>query len=247
MEVGQDMTVFVYKDNEQRLVATSERPYITVGEFAYLKVSQVNNIGAFVDWGLRTKELLVPYKNQANRMIEGKSYIVYLYEDEPSELLVATSKINNFLESHVDDELERGQEVQLLVRGYTDIGLNVIVNNDFHGLIYKSEIFGEITTGDKIKGYVLAIRPDGKLDISLSPIGYAKVDPSAQYVLDELKKNNGFLPFNDKSDPDDIRDMFFVSKKIFKKSIGALYKQKLIEIKVDGIYLLDKQEPTTDI
>ncbi len=238
MEEGDVLEVFVYKDNENRMVATTEFPYITVGKFAYLKVNQVNKFGAFLDWGMKYKELLVPFKNQANRMEEGKAYIVYLYEDEDTRRLVATSKINNFLETIVKDELKVGQEVELLARGYTEIGLNVIINHDFQGIIYKDEIFERIDTGDQIKGYVKRIREDGKVDISLQAIGYNNVPPNAALILEELKKNKGFLPFNDKSDPDDIRDMFGISKKIFKKSIGALYKQKIIEIKKEGIHLL---------
>lgn len=238
MEVGDVLEVFVYKDNENRMVATSELPLITVGEFAYLKVNQVNKFGAFVDWGMKYKELLVPFKNQANRMEEGKSYIVYLYEDEDTRRLVATSKINNFLESFVKDELTVGQEVDLLARGYTDIGLNVIINHDFQGIIYKDEIFTSINTGDRLKGYVKRIREDGKVDLSLQAIGYKNVAPNADLILEELSKNDGFLAFNDKSDPDDIRDMFGISKKIFKKAIGALYKQKIIDIRQDGIQLI---------
>ena len=238
MDVGDVIEVFVYKDNENRMVATTEKPFLTVGEFAYLEVKQVNKIGAFLDWGMKYKELLVPFKNQANRMEQGKSYIVYLYEDEDTRRLVATSKINNFLETKVEGELEVGQEVELLARGYTDIGLTAIINNDFQGIIYKNEIFRNITTGDRLKGYVKKIREDGKVDLSLQAIGYKNIAPNADYIYSELQKNNGFLPFNDKSDPDDIRDMFGISKKIFKKAIGTLYKQKLIDIREDGIALI---------
>ncbi len=238
MEIGDEIKVFVYNDSEDRIIATTQRPYISAHEFAFLKVNEVNQVGAFLDWGLE-KDLLVPFKNQARKMEEGKSYIVYLYEDEETDRLVASSKVDKFLNKAAEsEELKISDEVQLLVRGKGDLGINVIVENEFSGLIYADEVYDRLLPGQHITGYIKQIREDGKIDVSLQPIGYASIEPNAQKILNILRENEGFLPYGDKSNPDEIRSTFLMSKKLFKKAIGSLYKARIIEIKPEGIFLI---------
>ncbi len=236
-EIGQDISVFVYLDHEERPVATTLRPYIALNEFALLRVNYVNKIGAFMDWGLE-KDVLVPYKEQARPMEKGKRYLVYLYMDEKTNRLVASSKTNQFLNN---DEItvEKGEEVDLIVSHITDLGINVIVNGKHKGLLYKDEVYDEsIRTGDHLRGYIKNIRPDHKIDVALQQQGYANIEPNAEKILEELRASRGFLRLNDNSHPEDIKTVLKMSKKTFKKAIGSLYKEKLIDIKEDGIYLI---------
>lgn len=235
--VGDAVEVFVYYDSEDRVIATTERPYAQVGEFAVLKVNSVNPVGVFLDWGLASKELLVPFREQRAEMFLGKYYVVYLYVDEVSGRIVATAKINRFLQkTPVDYTLN--QEVSLLVTQETELGFKVIVDNAHWGMIYHNEIFKPVHRGDRLTGYVTHIRADEKVDVALQPVGYGGVDSLAQGILDAIRKNDGFLPFNDKSDAGEIAAAFGCSKKNFKKAVGALYRQRLIEILDDGIRLV---------
>ncbi len=237
-QIGDVLRVFVYLDQQERPVATTLEPYIYLNDFALLRVNYTNQLGAFLDWGLE-KDLFVPFKEQARKMEQGKRYLVYLYLDEKTQRLVASSKTNQFL-SNENLTVEKGQEVDLIVSHTTELGLNVIVNQQHKGLIYKDEIFDErIRLGDRIKGYVKAIRADHKLDISLQKEGFENVEDSAQIILDELKSKKGFLRLNDKSHPEDIKVLLNMSKKTFKKAVGTLYRERLIEIKEDGIYLVN--------
>lgn len=235
--VGDAVEVFVYYDSEDRVIATTERPYAQVGEFAVLKVNSVNPVGVFLDWGLASKELLVPFREQRAEMFPGKYYVVYLYVDEVSGRIVATAKINRFLQkTPVDYTLN--QEVSLLVTQETELGFKVIVDNAHWGMIYHNEIFKPVHRGDRLTGYVTHIRADEKVDVALQPVGYGGVDSLAQGILDAIRKNDGFLRFNDKSDAGEIAAAFGCSKKNFKKAVGALYRQRLIEILDDGICLV---------
>ena len=235
--VGDAVEVFVYYDSEDRVIATTERPYAQVGEFAVLKVNSVNPVGVFLDWGLASKELLVPFREQRAEMFPGKYYVVYLYVDEVSGRIVATAKINRFLQkTPVDYTLN--QEVSLLVSQETELGFKVIVDNAHWGMIYHNEIFKPVHRGDRLTGYVTHIRADEKVDVALQPVGYGGVDSLAQGILDAIRKNDGFLRFNDKSDAGEIAAAFGCSKKNFKKAVGALYRQRLIEILDDGIRLV---------
>lgn len=234
-EIGDQIDVFAYLDNEERPVATTDQPYIKRGNFALLRCNQVTNFGAFLDWGL-VKELFCPFKEQAFKMKAGGWYLVHCYLDEETERLVASSKTNHFLDNK-ELTVEQFEEVDIIVSHPSDIGMNVIVNNTHHGLIFKDEIFKDISVGDKLKGIVKKIRPGNKLDISLSQIGYRNIEPNAQVILTELEDNSGFLPLNDKSSPESIKETLQMSKKSFKKAIGSLYKERKIEIKEDGIYL----------
>lgn len=233
-EIGDKIQVFVYLDNEERLVAVTDKPYIKNGEFALLRCNSVTDIGAFLDWGM-VKELFCPFKEQAFKMKKGGWYLVRCYLDEKSERLVASSKTNRFLDN-TNLTVAEFDEVELIVSHPSDIGMNVIVNNIHSGLIYKDNIFSEISVGDKLKGIVKKVRNGNKLDISLGQIGYRNIEPNAKKILEMLEDNSGYLPLHDKSSPEAIKDILEMSKKNFKKAIGSLYKQKLIAIKGDGIY-----------
>lgn len=236
-EIGEEIAVFVYLDHEQRPVATTLEPYILLNEFALLRVSYVNQVGAFMDWGME-KDILVPFKEQARPMEQGKRYLVYLFMDEKTKRLVASSKTNQFL-SNEEISVEVGEEVDLIVSHITDLGINVVINEKHKGLLYKDEVYDEtIRTGDRKRGFIKNIRPDGKIDVALQKQGFEAVEPNAEKILDELRANRGFLRLNDNSHPEDIKTVLKMSKKTFKKAVGVLYKQKLIEIKDDGIYLV---------
>jgi uncharacterized protein len=235
-EIGEELEVFIYLDQEERPVATTLEPYIYLNEFSLLRVNYTNKFGAFLDMGLE-KDLFVPFKEQARPMEQGKRYLVYMYLDEKTNRLVGSSKTNQFLDNN-DITVENGEEVDLIVSHITEVGINVIINEKHKGLLYKNEVYDDLRTGDRIIGYIKNIRPDGKIDVSATKIGFDKVEPSAQYILDELKASRGFLRLTDDSHPEDIKTVLKMSKKTFKKAIGTLYKQKLIEIKEDGIYLV---------
>lgn len=237
-EIGEELTVFVYLDHEERPVATTLEPYILLNEFALLRVNYVNQIGAFMDWGME-KDILVPFKEQARPMEKGKRYLVYLYMDDKTNRLVASSKTNQFLNND-NLTIEKFEEVDLIVSHITEIGINVIINEQHKGLLYKDEVYDDaIRTGDRMRGYIKNIRPDNKIDVSLQKQGYENVEPNAEKILEELRASRGFLRLNDNSHPEDIKTVLKMSKKTFKKAIGALYKEHLIEIKDDGIYLIN--------
>jgi predicted RNA-binding protein (virulence factor B family) len=238
-EIGDDLTVFVYLDHEERPVATTLEPYIFLNEFALLRVNYVNQVGAFMDWGME-KDILVPFKEQARPMEKGKRYLVYLYMDEKTNRLVASSKTNQFLNNE-NLTVENGEEVDIIVSHITEIGINVIINEKHKGLVYKDEVYDDaIRTGDRMRGYIKTIRPDNKIDVSLHKLGYQNIEPNAQKILDELKASRGFLRLNDNSHPEDIKTVLKMSKKTFKKAIGSLYKERKIEMKDDGIYLISE-------
>lgn len=235
--IGDALEAFVYLDHEARPVATTLEPYIALNDFAYLRVNHINQFGAFLDWGLE-KDLFVPFREQARPMEEGKRYLVYLYLDEQSGRLVGTSRTNGILDNS-ELTVEKGEEVDLVISHITDAGINVIVNGKHKGLVYKNEVFDErIRTGDRRKGFVKEIRPGNKIDIAFQQQGYAGVEPNADKILKRLQAGRGMLPLTDASDPEDIKSLLQMSKKTFKKAIGALYKEKLITIREDGIYLV---------
>ncbi|WP_179338576.1 CvfB family protein [Winogradskyella ludwigii] len=235
-EIGDDIEVFVYLDNEERPVATTDKPYIKKGDFALLRCNQVTDYGAFLDWGL-VKELFCPFREQAFKMKAGGWYLVHCYLDDETERLVASSKTNSFL-SNKELNVAQFDEVDLIVSHPSELGMNVIVNKEHLGLIFKDDIYQDVSVGDRLKGIIKKVRPDNKLDISLNQIGYRNIEPNAEHILNELHDNGGFLPVHDKSDPEKIKDLLQMSKKSFKKAIGSLYKERQIEIKEDGIHLL---------
>ena len=236
LKIEDTIDVFVYADSEDRLIATTLTPDIMRGEFAPLKVVSVTGIGAFMDWGLE-KDLFVPFREQSRPMRVGRWYVVYLYVDEDTDRLVASSKINRFLEDEAGDELAEGQEVDLMVYEPTDLGMNVIVNNQYRGLLYTNEVFQKIYPGDRLTGFIKRIRDDRRIDVSLQQTGYQQVEPSAQRILDLLHQRKGFLPLTDNSNPEVIYEQLEMSKKNFKKAIGSLYRDRKIRIEQDGIYL----------
>jgi predicted RNA-binding protein (virulence factor B family) len=234
--IGDDITVFVYLDHEERPVATTIKPLISLNSFAVLKVNYINKFGAFLNWGME-KDLFVPFKEQARPMEKDKRYIVTMYLDKQTGRLAASSKINQFLDKEPLD-VEVGQEVDLMVSHITEIGINVIINGKFRGLAYQNEVFETVSPGYKTKGYIKTIRPDGKIDVSFQKQGFEAIDDSAQQVLEALKQNDGVLRLNDNSHPEEIKSVMKMSKKTFKKAIGSLYKQKLIDINNEGIQLV---------
>lgn len=230
------ITVFVYYDSSDRIIATTQKPFAIVGEFAYLRVKAVNPVGAFLDWGLE-KDLLVPYREQKQKMIEDKWYVVHVYSDEKGRI-AASTHLEKFIKQNAQD-LSIEQEVELLLYSATDLGFKAIINNNYEGMIYANEVFQELKQGQKTKGFIKNLREDGKIDLSLYKIGYKnKIDELSQTVLAEVKNNNGFLPIDDKSTPEDIYLSLGMSKKNFKQSIGQLYKMKLISLEKGGIRLL---------
>lgn len=235
-KIGDELIVFVYLDHEERPVATTLEPYILLDEFGLLRVNYVNNIGAFLDWGLE-KDILVPFKEQARPMEKGKRYLVYAYMDQKTDRIVASSKTNQFLDNE-NLTVAVGDEVDLIISHITELGINVIINDIHKGLLYKDQVYDDIRTGDRMRGYIKNIRPDKKIDVSLQKLGYENIEPNAEKILDELRASRGFLRLNDDSNPEDIKTVLKMSKKTFKKAIGLLYKDKLIEIKEDGIYLV---------
>lgn len=238
MEEGTEIDAFVYLDNEERLTASTQKVLIELNGFANLKVVDVNRVGAFVDWGL-DKQLLVPYSEHSEELQAGYAYIIYLREDRVTGRLIGSNKINKYLDNE-EMALEEGEEVDLIIANKTDLGVNVIVNQKYKGLIFHNQIFKKLKYGQSLKGYVKNIGEENKLDIVLEKQGYLNViEPTSQKILDYLKENSGYMPFTDKSDPVDIKMTFEMSKKNFKKAIGALYRQKLVKLEDDGTYLVE--------
>ncbi|PWK19733.1 CvfB family protein [Xanthomarina spongicola] len=235
-KIWEKIEVFVYLDNEERLVAVTDKPYIKKGDFALLRCNAVTDHGAFLDWGM-VKELFCPFREQAFKMKVGGWYFVYCFLDEQSNRLVASSKTNRFLDN-TELTVSQFDEVDLIVSHPSDIGMNVIINKKHLGLIFKDEIFQDLSVGDRLKGFVKKVRPDNKIDIVLGQIGYRNIEPNADAIMVQLRDNSGYLNLTDKSNPEDIKTILQMSKKSFKKAVGTLYKQKLIEIKEDGIYLI---------
>ena len=236
-KIWDKLEVFVYLDNDERLVAVTDRPYITKGDFALLRCNDVTKHGAFLDWGL-VKELFCPFKVQAFKMKKGGWYLVHCYLDEETNRLVASSKTNHFLDNK-ELTVSQFDEVDIIVSHPSEIGMNVIVNKKHLGLIFNDDIFKDLSVGDRLKGIVKKIRPDNKLDIALGQIGYRNIEPNAEAILNELEDNSGYLNLTDKSSPEDIKETLQMSKKSFKKAIGSLYKQRLITIEDDGIRLVE--------
>ena len=232
---GDLLNVFLYLDNEERLVATTQTPLIQVGEFGYLEVSWVNQYGAFLNWGL-IKDLFVPFREQKMRMVQGKSYIVYCYQDEESFRLMASAKVDKFL-SKERPTYEADEQVNILIWQKTELGFKAIVENKYAAMLYDSEIFQPLHTGMRLKAFVKQVREDGKIDLILQKAGPRKVDDFAETLLHYIRDHKGFTSFNDKSDAEEIYQTFGVSKKTFKKAVGELYKMRLISLLPDGISL----------
>lgn len=236
-EIDDFLEVFCYLDYDERPVATTLEPDIMLGEFRMLQVAEVNDFGAFMDWGLE-KHLLVPFREQRSKMKQGQWYVVHCYLDEKTGRLVASNKLDKFL-SNENLDLKEWEQVDLVVTRQTDLGWEVIVNEKHKGLVYFNEVFKTINIGDVIPGCVKKIRKDNKIDISLQPLGAKVLEPAANKIFNVLEAEGGFLPLHDKSDPEDIRDMFQMSKKTFKKGLGTLYKERKVLLEKDGIRLAE--------
>ena len=234
VEIGDFVDVFIYRDSEDRAIATSLEPYGTVGEFAYLTVNAATSLGVFMDWGL-PKDLFVPFKQQRDNMVVGKSFLVFIHLDTQTDRIVASAKIERFLDEDVSG-LSEGMQVDLLPYEYTDMGIKALINQRHLGVLYRDEVFKNIELGKTITGFIKKIREDQKIDLALVEQSYNRIESSKSDVYQQLQAANGFLPFNDKSDPAAIYRTFGMSKKDFKKTIGGLLKEGKISIKEDGIH-----------
>ncbi|MDF1555663.1 MAG: S1-like domain-containing RNA-binding protein [Deferrisomatales bacterium] len=235
---GDAVEVFVYVNKEKRLQATTQRPLATVGQLARLRVAGTSSAGTYLDWGL-PKDLLVPLREQQVKMEEGKSYVVFVFLDEDTMSIAASSKLDRFIDVR-NPNYHVGEEVDLFLCAKTDLGYRAAVNDAHWGLIYDNEIFQDLHIGQRLKGYIKAIREDARIDISLQRSGYKKVDDVARGIIEKMAGRGGRIAVTTKSPPEDIYAMFGVSKKVFKMAIGALYKKRLITIEAGGITLVEK-------
>jgi predicted RNA-binding protein (virulence factor B family) len=237
MKEGETLTVFVYRDSEDRLIATTERPKAIAGDFACLEVTSVHpKVGAFLDWGL-SKDLLLPFREQPKTVRTGQKVLVKVALDPKSERIIATMRLNRWLEKQTP-HYRNGQSVRLWMIDTTPMGWNALINESHIGLLYHDESTTSLSSGMKIKGYIQRMREDGKIDLTLNPDRGARVTTLSTKILESLDQNQGYLPLNDKSAPEEIRDTFGVSKKDFKQTIGTLYKERKISIDADGIRLI---------
>lgn len=238
--IGDALEVFVYHDSESRMIATTEKPLGVVGDIVMLEAVSVTPLGAFLDWGL-SKDIFVPKSKQRSRMYAGERYLVKIYLDEQTNRVAATEKIDSFL-SNETVSVKEMEQVQLVVYRRTDIGYLVIVNNRHTGVLHYNEVFKALSPGEKLTGFVKKIYEDNKIDLVAGKPGYERVADEGQKILDLLKENSGYLPYNDKSDPDAIYRFFGISKKTFKMTLGNLYKQRKIRFTKTGIQLTDGDE-----
>ncbi len=236
-QAGETIDVFVYVDREQRLLATTQIPFAMVGEFAALRVVTSSAAGAFLAWGLES-DLFVPKSEQQDNMREGKHYVVFIFVNEKTNRITASSKLDKFLNLQ-PPRYQEGEEVDLLVYAKTDLGYSAVVNSCHAGMIYENEVFQKLAIGQRIQGFVKKIRDDRKIDLRLQRTGFQGVDDISQTILSTVKDRGGMVAITDKSPPEDIYALFGVSKKVFKKAIGALYKKRLLVIDSDGIKLAD--------
>lgn len=237
LEVGDDIEVFLYLDNEERLIATTLEPKAMVGDFAYLEVAWINEYGAFLDWGLM-KDLFCPFREQKRRMEKGRSYIVHVHIDEESYRIIASAKVEKFLRQPASGDLQKGQEVELLIWQKTDLGFKVIIDNKYAGLLYDTQVFRNLHTGDRVQGFISRIRPDGKVDCALQRTGRQHAEDFSARLLRYLETQGGRCHLHDKSDAAEIQEQFGVSKRTYKQAVGDLYKRRLIRITDSGIELV---------
>lgn len=241
-KVGDMMDVFVYHDSEDRLVATTEKPYATVGETAFLQVVDKTVHGAFLDWGLSAKDIFLPNRNMIGRLDPGRKYVVYVYRDNITGRAVTSMSLKNFI-SNESLDLKRGQEVDIMVALKTEAGFRVVINNRYWGMIYDNQLFGNIKIGDRTKAYIRRITDDNRVDLSLQQEGYDEVKKSADRIIALMRENGGFLPLHDGSSPEEVNAVTRMSKKVFKRSVGYLMKRDMITMDGKGIKLPeDKQQ-----
>ncbi|WP_104028495.1 CvfB family protein [Vibrio jasicida] len=236
--VGDHIDVFLYFDSESQLAATIDKPIAQVGEWGLMQVEGVSSTGAFVNWGIKEKDLLTPFSEQRARFTAGQNILVYVYTDKASGRIVGTTKFNKWLDK-TPANYEVNEEVNLIIAERSQLGYKAIVNGEHWGMIFPSDVFGKLFIGKKLKGYIKQIREDGKIDLALQKVGVAKMDDLSSKILELLEKKGGFLPLNDKSTPEAIFAAFRTSKGTFKKTIGGLYKQGKLVIEKDGIRLAE--------
>lgn len=234
--VDDHVNAFLYYDSSDRIIATTQKPLAGVGDFAYLKVKDVNNVGAFLDWGL-DKDLMVPFAEQMAKLEKGRSYLVYVFVDPRTKRIVASAKLEKFLEL-TPSSLKAGDEVDLIIWIRSDLGYKAIINKQNLGMLYLNETFIDVGTGMHVKGFISKVRPDGKIDLRLEPAGYEKIESLSGRLLKVLQDHDGFLPLHDKSPAEEIYQQLGMSKKNFKKSVGSLYKDQLIVIEKEGVRLV---------
>ncbi|EIY7833011.1 TPA: S1 RNA-binding domain-containing protein [Vibrio parahaemolyticus] len=235
-ELGDHIEVFLYFDSESQLAATIDKPIAQVGEWGLMKIEGINQTGAFVNWGIKEKDLLIPFSEQRARFTAGQNILVYVYTDKASGRIVGTTKFNKWLDK-TPANYEVNEEVDLIIAERSQLGYKAIVNGKHWGMIFPSDVLGKLFIGKKLKGYIKQVREDGKIDLSLQKVGVAKMDDLSSKIIELLEKKGGFLPLNDKSSPEAIFDAFRTSKGTYKKTIGGLYKQGKIVIEKDGIRL----------
>ncbi|NOI23331.1 CvfB family protein [Vibrio mediterranei] len=235
--VGDVVDVFLYFDADNQIAATTEKPVAQVGEWGLMKVEGVNSIGAFASWGIKEKDLLIPFSEQRGRLSAGQTILVYVYTDKASGRIVGTTKFNKILDK-TPAQYTKNQQVDLLIAERSDLGYKAIINGEHWGMIFPSDVFGKLFIGKQLKGFIKQVRSDGKIDLTLQKVGVAKMDDLSEKILSLLEKKGGFLPLSDKSTPEAIFATFKTSKGTYKKSIGGLYKQGKISIDKDGIRLI---------
>lgn len=238
VEQGDEVEVFISRDSEDRIVATSSRPVCEVGDFVMLEVKAVNRkIGAFLDWSY-PKDLLLPFREQLRRVKPGEKVLVHVYLDEVSNRIVASARTNRFLNKR-RPEYDIADEVSLLIQEVTPLGYMAIIDGQFRGLLHRERVYRTLRVGEKYDGYIAALKPDEKIDLSLEPIGYRRVTTLGDRIMTELDEEGGKLPFGDKTAPEEIRNHFGVSKKAFKQALGALYRERKIKVAPDSIEKAD--------
>ncbi|WP_440885047.1 CvfB family protein [Vibrio campbellii] len=235
-ELGAHLDVFLYFDSESQLAATIDKPIAQVGEWGLMKIEGINKTGAFVNWGIKEKDLLIPFSEQRARFTAGQNILVYVYTDKASGRIVGTTKFNKWLDK-TPANYEVNEQVDLIIAERSQLGYKAIVNGEHWGMIFPSDVFGKLFIGKKLKGYIKQVREDGKIDLALQKVGVAKMDDLSSKVIELLEKKGGFLPLNDKSSPEAIFEAFRTSKGTYKKTIGGLYKAGKIVIEKDGIRL----------
>ena len=233
--IGDTLKVFIYTDSEDRLIATTLNPYGILGDFIFLKAKDITPFGTFMDWGLE-KDLLVPKSEQQDRMVPGKKYLTKICFDEMTDRLYGTTKISANCDKNIK-ELKKGQRVNLLIHSFTKIGIMAVINNRYYGMLYITETYEDLSAGDTCTGYIMRLREDNKIDLTLKEPGYNSVKSSGERIVKILHKAGGFIPCHDKSSPEEIKKIFSMSKKEFKRTVGSLFKKGIISLKKDGIML----------
>ena len=239
VKVGDSIDVFLYFDSDNQIAATTSKPVAQVGEWGMMTIEGVNSIGAFASWGIKEKDLLIPFSEQRGRLVVGQNVLVYVYTDKASGRIVGTTKFNKWLDN-VPAVYTTNQQVDLIIAERSELGYKAIVNGEHWGMIFQSDVFGKLFVGKRLKGFVKQVREDGKIDLRLQKIGTAKMDDLSESILSLLEKKGGFLPLSDKSTPEAIFTAFKTSKGTFKKTIGGLFKQGKITIDKDGIRLVSE-------